>query len=57
MFWITILIIIIIIAGALLIKLGALSVLVTVLAESLKIVIGFIAFLGLLMPWLENRKP
>lgn len=54
MFWI---IILIIIAGVLLIKLGALSVLVTVLAVSLKVVIGFIAFLGLLMIWIQSRKP
>ena len=53
MFW---LISLIIIAGALLIKLGALSVLVTILAVSLKVVIGFIAFLGLLMLWIQNRS-
>ena len=48
--------ILIIIAGAVLIKLGALSVLLTVLAVSLKIVIGLIAGIGLLMIWIENRK-
>jgi len=40
--------ILILIAGALLIKLGALSVLVTVLAFSLKAVIGLVAATGLL---------
>lgn len=49
--------IIVIIAGALLIKLGALSVLVTVLAVSLKVVIGLIAGIGLLMLYIQNRKP
>ena len=49
--------IIVIIAGALLIKLGALSILVTVLAVSLKVVICLIAFLGLLMIWIQNKKP
>ena len=49
--------ILILIAGALLVKLGALSVLVTVLAVSLKVVIGFIAFLGLLMIWIECKNP
>ena len=53
MFW---LIILVIIAGALLIKLGALSVLVTVLAVSLKVAIGFIAAIGLLMIYIQNRK-
>ncbi|MEI6827894.1 MAG: hypothetical protein WCK54_20065 [Desulfuromonadales bacterium] len=53
MFWL----IIILIAGALLIKLGALSVLVTVLAVSLKAVIGLVAGIGLLMLYIQNRKP
>jgi MFS superfamily sulfate permease-like transporter len=53
---ITMIWIILIIAGALLIKLGALSVLVSVLAFSLKAVIGLVAALGLFMLWLENRK-
>ena len=46
-----------IIAGTLLIKLGALSVLVTVLAVSLKIVIFGIASLGILILWIQNKKP
>jgi hypothetical protein len=50
MFWI----ILIIIAGAVLIKFGV-SVLVTVLAFSLKAVIGLVAVLGLFMLWIENR--
>lgn len=49
--------ILIIIAGALLIKLGALSVLVTVLAVSLKAVIGLVTALGLFMIWIQSRKP
>lgn len=53
MIWITILILF---AGAVLIKLGALSVLVNVLALSLKAVIGLVAALGLFILWLENRK-
>ncbi|MEI6827902.1 MAG: hypothetical protein WCK54_20105 [Desulfuromonadales bacterium] len=48
MFWITILIII---AGIILIKLGALSVLVTVLAVSLKVVIAPIAALTSVLTW------
>ena len=48
--------IIVIIAGAVLIKLGALSVLVTVLAVSLKAAIGCIAAMGLLMLWIQHRK-
>jgi hypothetical protein len=48
--------ILMIIAGALLIKLGALSVMVTVLAVSFKVVIGLIAGLGLLMLWIQNRS-
>ena len=53
MIWITILILI---AGAALIKFGALSVLVTVLAVSLKVVIGIIAGIGLLMIWIESKQ-
>ena len=49
--------ILILIAGALLIKLGALSVLVTVLAVSLKVVIGLIAGIGLLMLWIQSKNP
>ncbi len=45
----------ILIAGALLIKLGALSVLVTVLAVSLKVAIGIIAAIGIFMIWVESR--
>lgn len=48
--------ILIIIAGALLIKLGALSVLVTVLAVSLKAVIGLVAGIGLLMLWIQHKQ-
>ena len=48
--------ILIIIAGAVMVKLGALSAIVTVLAVSLKVVIGLIAGIGLLMIWIENRK-
>lgn len=46
-----------IIAAVLLIKLGALSVLVSVLALSLKAAIGVIAGIGLLMIWIQYRKP
>ena len=46
-----------IVLGFILIKLGALSVLVTVLAMSLKAVIILVAALGLFILWLENRKP
>ena len=49
--------ILIIIAGALLIKLGALSVLVSVLAFSLKAVIGLVAGIGLLMIWIQSKNP
>ena len=52
MIWITILILI---AGAVLIKLGALSVIVSVLAMSLKVVIGCIAAIGIFMIWVESR--
>ena len=45
-----------IIAGALLIKLGALSVLVTVLTVSLKAAIGLIAGIGLLALFIQHRK-
>jgi hypothetical protein len=51
MFWI-----ILIVVGALLIKLGALSVLVTVLAVSFKAAIVVIAALGLFIIWLEHRR-
>lgn len=51
MFWI-----ILIIVGVLLIKLGALSVLVAVLTISLKAVIGCIAAMGLLMLYIQHRK-
>jgi len=50
MIWITILI-----AGAALIKLGALTVLLTVLVVSLKVVIGLIAAIGIFMLWAESR--
>ena len=53
MIWLTILIII---AGALLIKLGALSVLVTVLAFSLKAVIGLVAATGLLALYIQHKQ-
>ena len=52
MIWITILILI---AGAALIKLGALSVIVSVLALSLKVVIGLVAAIGIFMIWVESR--
>ena len=45
-----------IIAGALLIKLGALSVLVTILTISLKAAIGLIAGIGLLAIYIQHRK-
>jgi hypothetical protein len=45
-----------IIVGSLLIKLGALSVLVTVLSVSVKFAIVVVAFLGLLMLILEHRR-
>ncbi len=51
MFWI-----ILIVVGALLIKLGALSVLVAVLIISLKAVIGCITAAGLLMLYIQHRK-
>lgn len=51
MFWI-----IAIIVGALLIKLGALSVLVAVFAIGFKAAIVVIAGMGLTMIWLQNRK-
>jgi hypothetical protein len=48
--------VLIIIAGALLFKLGVFAIMVTVLAVSLKVAIGLIAALGLLILWIENRK-
>jgi hypothetical protein len=48
--------IILIVVGALLIKLGALSVLVAVLAVGFKAAIFVIAAMGLLMIWLQYRK-
>lgn len=48
--------IILIIVGALLIKLGALTVLVTVLSVAFKAAIFVIAAMGLLMLWLQHRK-
>lgn len=48
--------IIAIIVGALLIKLGALSVLVAVLAMGFKAAIFIIALMGLTMIWLQHRK-
>ena len=51
MFWI-----ILIIAGALLIKLGALSVLVSVFAIGFKAAILVIALISLTMIWLQYRK-
>lgn len=48
--------IILIIAGALFIKLGALSVLVAVLALGFKAAILMIAAMGLFMIWLQHRK-
>ncbi len=50
--WIFLLAIILVV---ILIKLGALSVLVTVLAFSLKAVIGLVAGIGLLMLYIESR--
>ena len=47
--------VLILIAGALLIKVVALSVLVSVLALSLKVVTGFIAAIGIFMHWRESR--
>jgi hypothetical protein len=52
MIWSTILTLV---AGAALIKLGALSVIVSVLALSLKVVIGLVAAIGLFMIWVESR--
>ena len=46
-----------IIMGAVLIKLGALSVLVTILSVAFKAAIGVIAVMGLLMLWLELKRP
>jgi hypothetical protein len=51
MFWI-----ILIIIGALLIKLGALSVLVTVLSVAFKGTVLVIAAMGLLILYIENKK-
>jgi hypothetical protein len=43
--------------GIILFKLGVLSVLVSMLALSLKAAIGVIAAIGLLMIWIQHRKP
>jgi hypothetical protein len=51
MIWLTILIII---AGA---YSGALSMLLSVLAFSIKALIGLIAAIGILMIYIQNRKP
>ena len=48
--------IILILVGALLIKLGALSVLVVVLSVAFKSAIVVIAVMGLMMIWLKHRK-
>jgi len=49
--------IILIIAGALLIKLGALSVIVAVLSMAFKGAIVIIASMGLLMLYIQHRRP
>jgi hypothetical protein len=49
--------IILIIVGALLIKLGALTVIASLLAMAFKVAIGVIAAIGLLILWIELRKP
>jgi MFS superfamily sulfate permease-like transporter len=46
-----------ILLGIVLFKLGILSVLVAVLELSLKATIGVIAGIGLLMIWIQHRKP